>query len=298
MSCRAPEQSKSRAEHAADSGWISAINAGGYPKYEFGVQLIPEEDEDKFEFDLLDCTKLVPEELVPVKWVGTMTLNRNPTNYFAETEQVAFCVSNMVPGIDHSNDPMLQLRAFSYFDTQISRLVSRGGHKSLYDVISDSRLSFASCRHQGGVNFNQLPINRGVCPFITTARDGQHAHQINAGPHYYPNRFQTPNAGCPHGQGQNYATSDAAVKQFTTINPNVATSGAYEVKGVRAKQRPPKFAETVKQAQMFYNSLSKTEQEHMIAAAQFELGRVSLVQGFGHVSSCRVAFAAQRLNHC
>ena len=98
-----------------------AIEAGGYPKYELGVQLIPAEDEHKFDFDLLDCTKLVPEELVPVKWVGTMTLNRNPTNYFSETEQVAYCTSNIVPGIDYSNDPMLQLRNFSYFDTQLSR---------------------------------------------------------------------------------------------------------------------------------------------------------------------------------
>ncbi|KAK4052849.1 catalase 1 [Microbotryomycetes sp. JL201] len=223
-----------------------AINAGGYPKWEFGVQLIPEEDEESFEFDLLDCTKLVPEELVPIKWVGTLELNRNPTNYFAETEQVAFCTSNVVPGIDFSNDPMLQLRNFSYFDTQISRL--------------------------GGTNFNQLPINRSVCPFISTARDGQHAHQINAGPHYYPNRFETPNAATPHGKGQNYATSEAAVNDFTKPSPDHATYGTYDVKGKRAKQRPPKFAETVSQAQLFYNSMSKVEQQHMIDALKFEIG--------------------------
>lgn len=140
-----------------------AIEAGGFPQYELGVQLITEEQEQTFDFDILDCTKLVPEELAPIKWVGTMTLNRNPTNYFAETEQVAFCTSNIVAGIDYSNDPMLQLRNFSYFDTQLSRL--------------------------GGPNFSDIPINRGRCPFISTARDGfGSTHRIQAGPHYYPNR--------------------------------------------------------------------------------------------------------------
>ncbi|KAK4057357.1 catalase 1 [Microbotryomycetes sp. JL221] len=224
-----------------------AISSGGYPQWELGVQLVDESDEDSFDFDLLDCTKLVPEELVPIKWVGTMTLNRNPTNYFAETEQVAFCTSNIVPGMDYSNDPMLQLRNFSYFDTQISRL--------------------------GGVNFNQLPINRGVCPFISTARDGQHAHQIRAGPNYHPNRFSVPtDASKEYGKGQNYATDEQTVQEFTKINPNGVTYSTYDVKGKRAKQRPPKFAETVAQAQLFYNSQSDVEKQHMIEALQFELG--------------------------
>ncbi|GAA5866179.1 hypothetical protein JCM8547_007194, partial [Rhodosporidiobolus lusitaniae] len=170
-----------------------AIEAGAYPVYDFGVQLISEEQEQTFDFDILDCTKWVPEELAPIKWVGEMTLNRNPTNYFAETEQVAFCTSNIVPGMDYSNDPMLQLRNFSYHDTQISRL--------------------------GGVNFPQLPINRSVCPFISTIRDGQHQGRIPAGPHYYPNRFETPNSAFSHGKGQNFATSEAAVAEATKPSP-------------------------------------------------------------------------------
>ncbi|TIA78174.1 hypothetical protein E3P98_03947 [Wallemia ichthyophaga] len=142
------------------------IDAGIYPKYEFGVQLVPEEDEDKFSFDLLDCTKIIPEEEVPIKWVGTMTLNRTVTDQFAENEQVAFCTNNIVPGIDYSDDPMLQVRNFSYFDTQISRL--------------------------GGINFSQIPINQPIpqaCPFMNTLRDGSSSKVIPSGPNYYPNRF-------------------------------------------------------------------------------------------------------------
>jgi len=123
-----------------------SINAGAYPKWELGVQLIPVEDEDKLPFDILDCTKYVPEEMYPVKNIGTMELNRNVTDYFSETEQVAFCTSHIVPGIDYSNDPMLQARNFSYLDTQLSRV---------------------------GRNFRQLPINKPVCPYMNLLRDGQ-----------------------------------------------------------------------------------------------------------------------------
>ncbi|KWU44552.1 catalase-domain-containing protein [Rhodotorula sp. JG-1b] len=224
-----------------------AIEAGAYPSYEFGVQLISEEQEQTFDFDILDCTKWVPEELVPIKWVGTMTLNRNPTNYFAETEQVAFCTSNVVPGIDYSNDPMLQLRNFSYFDTQISRL--------------------------GGVNFNALPINRSVCPFISTIRDGQHQPRIMAGPHYYPNRFETPNAATPHGKGQNYAHDEAAVAKATEVKEGHLTFAPYKVEGVRGRLRPARFDNHYSQAQLFWNSLDPIEQQHIIDAAIFELGR-------------------------
>ncbi|GAA6060947.1 hypothetical protein JCM10212_003855 [Sporobolomyces blumeae] len=224
-----------------------AIEAGGYPKWDFGVQLISEEQELEFDFDILDCTKWVPEELVPIKWCGELTLNQNPTNYFAETEQVAFCTSNVVPGIDYSNDPMLQLRNFSYFDTQLSRL--------------------------GGPNFNSLPINRSVCPFISTLRDGHSQHRIPAGPHYYPNRFETPNAGStPHGKGQNYVGS-ASTEELTKTQPEAMTFAPYKVEGVRGRLRPERFNEHVSQAQMFWNSLARVEQEHVIEAAQFELGR-------------------------
>lgn len=140
--------------------WES-IEAGDYPEYELGLQIIPEEDEHKFDFDLLDPTKLIPESLVPVQLVGKMTLNRNPDNYFSETEQVAFCPGNMVPGFDFSDDPLLQGRLFSYIDTQISRL--------------------------GGPNFHEIPINKPVCPFHNHQRDGMHRMTITGAPNYEPN---------------------------------------------------------------------------------------------------------------
>lgn len=132
-----------------------AIGKGQYPEWELGLQLIPEEDEHRFGFDILDPTKLWPEELVPVKRVGKMTLNRNVSNFFAETEQVAFHPGHVVPGIDFSNDPLLQGRLFSYTDTQLTRL--------------------------GGPNFHQIPINRPVCPFHNNQRDGMHQMTIHEG---------------------------------------------------------------------------------------------------------------------
>ncbi|WP_343553786.1 catalase HPII [Pantoea sp.] len=139
-----------------------AIEAGDYPEYELGLQLIPEEDEFKFDFDILDATKLIPEELVPVELVGKMVLNRNPDNFFAETEQVAFHPGHIVPGLDFSNDPLLQGRLFSYTDTQISRL--------------------------GGPNFHEIPINRPVCPYHNFQRQGMHRTEIDTNPaNYQPN---------------------------------------------------------------------------------------------------------------
>ncbi len=125
---------------------FESINNGDFPEWEFGVQLFTEEDASKFPFDHLDATKLIPEELVPVKIVGKMVLNRYPDNFFAETEQVAFCPSHVVPGIDFSNDPLLQGRLFSYLDTQLSRL--------------------------GSPNFAQIPINAPKCPFANNQQDG------------------------------------------------------------------------------------------------------------------------------
>ncbi|MGM0921968.1 MAG: catalase [Bacillota bacterium] len=132
-----------------------AIENGDYPEYELGVQIIEEEDEFNFDFDILDPTKLWPEEIIPVKLIGKMTLDRNQDNVFAETEQVAFHPGSVVPGIDFSNDPLLQGRLFSYTDTQLSRL--------------------------GGPNFHELPINRPVCPFHNNQRDGMHRMTINRG---------------------------------------------------------------------------------------------------------------------
>ncbi|MEH3112867.1 catalase [Pedobacter terrae] len=132
-----------------------AIEAGAFPEWELGVQIVAEEDEFKFGFDLLDPTKIIPEELVPVQRIGKMTLNRNPDNFFAETEQVAFHVGHVVPGIDFTNDPLLQGRLFSYTDTQLIRL--------------------------GGPNFHEIPINRPVVPIHNNQRDGYMRQTINRG---------------------------------------------------------------------------------------------------------------------
>ena len=132
-----------------------AIEAGAFPEYELGLQIFTEEQADGFSFDVLDATKLVPEELVPIVPVGRLVLNRNPDNFFAETEQVAFCVANIVPGIDFSNDPLLAGRIHSYVDTQISRL--------------------------GGPNFHEIPINAPIGPVHNNQRDGMHRQAIHRG---------------------------------------------------------------------------------------------------------------------
>jgi catalase len=125
---------------------FEAIESGNFPEWEFAVQLFTQEQADKFPFDHLDATKLIPEELVPLKVIGRMVLDRWPDNFFAATEQVAFCPGNIVPGIDFSNDPLLQGRLFSYIDTQLSRL--------------------------GSPNFHQIPVNAPKCPFGNHQRDG------------------------------------------------------------------------------------------------------------------------------
>lgn len=146
-----------------------AIDNGAFPEWDFGVQLIPEADEHKFDFDLLDPTKLVPEEEVPVQIFGTLTLNRNPDNFFAETEQIAFHPGHLVPGIDFSNDPLLQGRLFSYTDTQLSRL--------------------------GSPNFHEIPINRSLNTVHNNQRDGHMRQQIPKGKvSYEPNSI---GGGCP-----------------------------------------------------------------------------------------------------
>ncbi|NLO07839.1 MAG: catalase [candidate division WS1 bacterium] len=149
--------------------WDS-IEKGNYPEFEFGVQMIDEENEFDFDFDVLDPTKFWPEEEVPVKICGKMTLNKNPDNFFAETEQVAFHPGNVVRGIDVSNDPLLQGRLFSYLDTQLIRL--------------------------GGPNFHEIPINRPVAEVHNNQRDGYHRMQINKGKvSYWPNSLDD---GDPH----------------------------------------------------------------------------------------------------
>jgi len=150
-----------------------AIEAGAYPEWELGLQVFTEEQADSFSFDVLDATKIVPEELVPIVPVGRMVLNRNPDNFFAETEQVAFCVAHVVPGVDFSNDPLLAGRIHSYVDTQISRL--------------------------GGPNFHEIPINAPIAPVHNNQRDGMHRQAIHRGRvSYEPNSL---GGGCPFQAG-------------------------------------------------------------------------------------------------
>ncbi|MEO6270341.1 MAG: catalase, partial [Lautropia sp.] len=156
-----------------------AIEAGAYPEWELGVQVFTEEQAESFSFDVLDSTKIIPEELVPVRIVGRMVLNRNPDNFFAETEQVAFGTGNVVPGIDFSNDPLLAGRIHSYFDTQLSRL--------------------------GGPNFHEIPINAPVVPVHNNQRDGLHRQAIPRGRvAYEPNSL---GGGCPFQAGMRGFTS-------------------------------------------------------------------------------------------
>jgi catalase len=150
-----------------------AIEAGAYPEYELGLQIFTEEQAEGFTFDVLDATKIVPEELVPIVPVGRLVLNRNPDNFFAETEQVAFCVAHVVPGIDFSNDPLLAGRIHSYVDTQISRL--------------------------GGPNFHEIPINAPIAQVHNNQRDGMHRQAIHRGRvSYEPNSL---GGGCPFQAG-------------------------------------------------------------------------------------------------
>jgi catalase len=162
-----------------------AIEAGAFPQWELGVQVFTEEQAEQFAFDILDATKLIPEEIIPIKPLGLMTLNRNPDNFFAETEQVAFCTAHIVPGIDFSNDPLLQGRIHSYLDTQISRL--------------------------GGPNFHEIPINSPVAQVHNNQRDGMHRQAVHRGRvSYEPNSL---GGGCPF---------QAGAKGFTSFPERVA----------------------------------------------------------------------------
>lgn len=201
------------------------IEAGAYPKWKFGIQVIPECKEDDFEFDILDATKVWPEELVPIRFLGQLELNRNPDEYFPQTEQVAFCTSHIVPGIGFSDDPLLQGRNFSYQDTQLSRL---------------------------GVNWQELPINKPVCPVMNFNRDGAMRHTITKGKvNYWPNRFETvPPATVQEGGYEDYAQ---------------------KVVGIKTRLQSKKFREHKNQAELFYNSMSAPEKSHIQAALAFEL---------------------------
>ncbi|MCC9305763.1 catalase [Kitasatospora sp. RB6PN24] len=238
-----------------------AIEAGDFPEWELGVQLIPERDEFAYPFDLLDPTKIVPEELVPVRPVGRMVLNRNPQNFFAETEQVAFHTANVVPGIDFTNDPLLQGRNFSYLDTQLIRL--------------------------GGPNFAQLPVNRPLADVRNNQRDGYGQQLIHPGTSYAPNSV---GGGCP-----------------ATMGGGRLPEGVFEhyqerIDGAAIRRRSPSFADHYSQAALFWHSMAEWEQQHIIAAFAFELGKVAdrevrrrMVVNLMHVDQGLAAEVARRI---
>jgi len=213
-----------------------AIESGNFPEWELGVQIFTEDEAESFSFDVLDATKLVPEEMVPVTPVGRMVLNRNPDNFFAETEQVAFCTSHIVPGIDFSNDPLLQGRHHSYLDTQISRL--------------------------GGPNFHEIPINSSLAPVHNNQRDGLHRQAIARGRvAYEPNSL---GGGCPF---------QAGMKGFVSF-PKAIASDNLPIDKVRGKSE--KFAEHYNQATLFFDSQTTVERAHIKNAFRFELSRVTV----------------------
>ena len=213
-----------------------AIDSGGFPEWEFGVQLLSQQEADALPFDILDATKVIPEELFPVRIVGRMVLDRNPDNFFAETEQVAFLPTNMPPGIDVSEDPLLQGRLFSYQDTQLSRL--------------------------GTVNFHQIPINQAKgCPFQNFQRDGHMQTQVFKGRANYE-----PNSLADNGEiAGPRANPQTGFRTFKT-----------PVEGEKVRLRSETFADHFTQARLFYRSQSDIEKAHLATALVFELSKVTL----------------------
>ncbi|MDM0043260.1 catalase [Variovorax dokdonensis] len=213
-----------------------AIDAGEYPEWELGLQVFTQEEADSFSFDILDPTKIVPEELAPIRIVGRMVLDRNPDNFFAETEQVAFCVAHVIPGIDFTNDPLLAGRIHSYVDTQISRL--------------------------GGPNFHELPINAPLAPVHNNQRDGMHRQAIHRGRvAYEPNSL---GGGCPFQAG--------AAQGFMSVKARMDA----EADSDKVRVKPEKFADHYTQASLFYESQTPVEQAHIAAAFRFELSKVTV----------------------
>ncbi|WP_375270373.1 catalase [Sphingomonas sp.] len=216
-----------------------AIDTGAYPQWDLGIQVFDQAFADAQPYDVLDATKLIPEEDVPVRVIGTLTLNRNPDNFFAETEQVAFLPTNIVPGIDFSNDPLLQGRLFSYLDTQNSRL--------------------------GTTNFHQIPINAPRCPMHNFQRDGKMQVHVPKGRANYE-----PNSLAAHGEDGGARESEAG---FATVN---AATGADE-QGDKLRVRSETFADHYSQARLFYRSQDAHEQAHIASAFVFELSKVGVL---------------------
>ena len=216
-----------------------AITSGSPPEWDLGVQLFDEAFADAQLYDVLDATKLIPEEDVPLMMVGRLVLDRWPDNFFAETEQVAFLPSNVIPGIDFSDDPLLQGRLFSYLDTQKSRL--------------------------GTANFHQIPVNAPKCPFQNFQRDGMMQTQVFKGrANYEPNSLaQAGEDGGPRESPQAGFVSAGQVALEADPGPKL-------------RVRAARFADHYSQARLFYRSQTPIEQAHIASALVFELSKVTL----------------------
>lgn len=217
-----------------------AIAAGAYPEWELGIQAFDEAFAEAQPYDVLDATKIIPEEEVPVRQIGRMVLDRNPDNFFAETEQVAYCPANVVPGIDFTNDPLLQGRLFSYLDTQKSRL--------------------------GTANFHQLPINAPKCPVMNFQRDGQMQMNVPKGrANYEPNSLGE--------AGEEAGPRECPASGFRTFERQRGERGE---SGDKLRVRAELFADHYSQARLFWKSQTPAEQAHIVSAFVFELSKVGL----------------------
>lgn len=216
---------------------FEAIDRGDFPEWELAIQVFDQAFADAQPYDVLDATKLIPEEDVPLRVIGRMVLDRNVDNFFAETEQAAFLPTNIVPGIDFSNDPLLQGRLFSYLDTQKSRL--------------------------GTTNFHQIPVNAPRCPFGNFQRDGMMQTMVPKGRANYE-----PNSLAEHGEEG--GPRESATKGFATTN---AATGPDET-GDKLRVRPELFADHYSQARLFLKSQTESEQAHIASSFVFELSKV------------------------
>jgi catalase len=217
---------------------FEAIDAGAFPEWELGLQVFDQAFADAQPYDVLDATKLIPEDDIAVRIIGRMVLDRNVDNFFAETEQVAFLPTNIVPGIDFSNDPLLQGRLFSYLDTQKSRL--------------------------GTTNFHQIPVNAPRCPFGNFQRDGMMQTMVPKGRANYE-----PNSLTAHGEEG--GPRESPDKGFATVN--LATGPDEE--GEKLRIRAELFADHYSQARLFYASQTPSEQAHIASSFVFELSKVA-----------------------
>ncbi|MEI9926492.1 MAG: catalase [Sphingomonas sp.] len=220
---------------------FEAIDIGAFPEWELGIQAFDADFARAQPYDVLDPTKIIPEEVIPVRVIGRMTLNRNVDNFFAETEQVAFCPANIVPGIDFSNDPLLQGRLFSYLDTQKSRL--------------------------GTSNFHQIPINAPKCPVMNFQRDGMMQMAVPKGRANYE-----PNSLAAHGEEG--GPRECPVTGFAS---KAAPTGDDET-GDKLRVRAELFADHYSQARLFWKSQDPHEQAHIASSFVFELSKVGLAQ--------------------